>query len=110
MMNIFENIRGIFEFAALGVTATFVKLLVVEDRRTFLGVVAAIASGLFVAVLSGLFISDLGINDGTKYALVGAAALIAENIIWAIVKLGRQIERYGPKAVMEHLKKKLNND
>lgn len=110
MNDLFDHARHLLGFATVGVTAAFVKVLVVKDRRTFLGVITAVLAGVFVATLTGISLSDYaGIGEGTKYALVAAAAIISENLIWAIVKLGTQVERHGPKAVVKHIKRKFDD-
>lgn len=46
-----------------------------------------------VGMVVGFFTSDLGLSQGTVFAIVAASALIAENLVNVILSFGKQLEK-----------------
>lgn len=88
---------------ALALLAVGARLLMSTDRLTVLGIVRGVVVGLFVGCLVNLYLSDItSIGDGTRGALVGASAVLAEDLLVALMRLGKYV-RNRPESVIEFI-------
>lgn len=86
---------------ALALMAVGARLLMSTDRLTVLGIVRGVVVGLFVGCAVNLYLSDITtIGDGTRGALVGAAAVLAEDVVVLLMRLGKYI-RNRPETIFE---------
>lgn len=86
---------------ALALLAVGARLLVAADRLTLLGIVRGVVVGLFVGSLVNLYLSDIAtMGEGTRGALVGAAAVLAEDLVVMLMKVGKYL-RERPETIVE---------
>lgn len=88
---------------ALALLAVGARLLMSTDRLTLLGIVRGVVVGLFVGCLVNLYLSDIStIGDGTRGAIVGAAAVLAEDLVVIMMRVGKYL-RSRPETVLEFI-------
>lgn len=77
------------------------RMLMSTDRLTLLGIIRGVVVGLFVGCLVNLYLSDIPtMGDGTRGALVGAAAVLAEDLVVILMRLGKYL-RNRPESVLD---------
>jgi hypothetical protein len=88
---------------ALAVLAVSVRLILSVNRVTILGFVRAVTVGVFVGSVVNLYLGDIeSMSDGTRGAIVGVAAVLAEDLTVALLALGKQV-RERPTALLDIL-------
>lgn len=88
---------------ALVLLAVGARLLMSTDRLTLLGIVRGIVVGLFVGCLVNLYLSDMpAIGDGARGAIVGASAVLAEDLIVIMLRVGKYL-RNRPESIIEFI-------
>jgi len=88
---------------ALAMLAVGARLLMSTDRLTLLGIVRGVVVGLFVGCAVNLYLTDVTtIGDGTRGAIVGAAAVLAEDLVVIMMRVGKYL-RNRPETVLEFI-------
>lgn len=86
---------------ALALLAVGVRLLMSSDRITILGVVRGIVVGVFVGTVVGLYLSDVpDIGEGTRYAITAVSAVLAEDLIVGLMRIGKYIREH-PHSIID---------
>lgn len=87
----------------LALIAVSVRMLFSVDRVTFLGLCRGILVGIFVGSLANMYLVGIPtISDESRGALVGVAAILAEDLIIFLLRLGRRL-RDDPDAILRFL-------
>lgn len=77
---------------AIALMAVAVRLLFAAKRLTLLGVARSVVVGVFVGSMVNLYLGDMpSMSDGTRGAIVGVSAVLAEDLIIALLAFGRRI-------------------
>lgn len=76
---------------AVALLAIAVRAVLSTERATLLGLSRTILGGLFVGALTNLYLVDSGLSDGVRGAVVGGSALIAEDVVLAVLRLARRL-------------------
>jgi len=91
---------------AIMLVAVAVRLFFSADKLTMIGITRGLVIGLFVGAMVNLALSDVvWLGDGARGArgaLVGVAVVLAEDLIVALLSLGRQIRKH-PEQLIELL-------
>lgn len=88
---------------AIMLVAVAVRLFFSADKLTMIGITRGLVIGLFVGAMVNLALSDvIWLGDGARGALVGVAVVLAEDLIVALLSLGRQIRKH-PEQLIELL-------
>jgi hypothetical protein len=88
---------------ALAMLAVGARLLMSTDRLTLLGIIRGVVVGLFVGCAVNLYLTDITtIGDGTRGALVGAAAVLAEDLVVILMRVGKYL-RNRPETVLDFI-------
>jgi len=88
---------------ALAMLAVGARLLMSTDRLTLLGIIRGVVVGLFVGCLVNLYLTDVtSIGDGTRGAIVGAAAVLAEDLVVIMMRVGKYL-RNRPETVLDFI-------
>lgn len=88
---------------AIAVLAVSVRLILSVNRLTILGFLRAVTVGLFVGSVVNLYLGDIEtMSDGTRGAIVGVAAVLAEDLTVALLAVGKQV-RERPALLLELL-------
>lgn len=86
---------------ALALLAVGARLLMSTDRLTLLGIARGVVVGLFVGSLVNLYLSDIAtLGEGTRGALVGASAVLAEDLVVMLMKVGKYL-RDRPETIVD---------
>ncbi len=86
---------------ALAMLAVGARLLMSTDRLTLLGIIRGVVVGLFVGCAVNLYLTDITtIGDGTRGAIVGAAAVLAEDLVVILMRVGKYL-RNRPETVLD---------
>lgn len=86
---------------AIALVAVAVRLLFSVNRLTLLGIARGVTVGLFVGSMVNLYLGDVeGMSDGTRGAIVGVSAVLAEDLIMALLAFGKRI-REQPETLLE---------
>lgn len=87
----------------LALLAVGARLLMSTDRLTLLGIVRGVVVGLFVGCAVNLYLTDIStIGDGTRGAIVGAAAVLAEDLVVILMRVGRYL-RNRPETIIDFI-------
>ena len=91
---------------AIALLAVAVRILFSADRATLAGVIRGVLVGVFVGTVTNLYLLDYpDLGEGTRGALVGMAAVLAEDIIVSLLKLGKKF-RENPDSLLDILRKR----
>jgi hypothetical protein len=86
---------------AIALVAVAVRLLFSANRLTLLGIARGVTVGLFVGSMVNLYLGDVpGMSDGTRGAIVGVSAVLAEDLIMALLAFGKRI-REQPETLLD---------
>jgi hypothetical protein len=68
------------------------RALLSTERTTLIGLARTIVVGLFVGAVTNLWLSDAGVlTDGARGAVVGVAAVVAEDVVLALLRLAQRL-------------------
>lgn len=88
---------------ALALLAVGARLLMSTDRLTLLGIARGVVVGLFVGSLVNMYLSDIAtMGEGTRGALVGASAVLAEDLVVMLMRVGGYL-RNRPETIIEFI-------
>lgn len=88
---------------AIAMLAVVARYLVTAPKPTLWALVRGMVVGVFVGALTNLYLADIpAISDGTRGALVGLAAILAEDLVIVILAGGRKL-RSNPAGVWDFL-------
>lgn len=88
---------------ALALLAVGARLLMSTDRLTLIGILRGVVVGLFVGCLVNLYLSDVPtMGEGTRGALVGASAVLAEDLVVMLMRVGKYL-RNRPETIIEFI-------
>lgn len=86
---------------AVALLAVAVRMLFSADRWTLLGIVRDVLVGLLVGHLAAMWVWDApGLSQGEKGSVVAVCAILAADIVVALLSLGRKF-REDPLALLE---------
>lgn len=87
----------------LALLAVGARLLMSTDRLTLIGILRGVVVGLFVGCAVNLYLTDItSIGDGTRGAIVGAAAVLAEDLVVIMMRVGRYL-RNRPETIIDFI-------
>lgn len=76
----------------IALTAVVVRLLLTAPKLTWWAIGRGAVIGVFVGSLVNLYLADIAaISDGTRGAIVGVCAILAEDLVVAVLAGGRRI-------------------
>lgn len=79
------------------------RALLSTEKATVLGLARNVVVGLFVGAVVNLYLADtLWLTDGQRGAVVGVAAVVAEDVVLFLMRLARRL-REDPLAVFNWL-------
>ncbi len=89
---------------AFAVLAVGVRVIMSADRVTLAGLARGVFVGLFVGGLANAWLAEASwdIGDGTRGALVGVAAVVAEDVVAGLLVIGQRF-REAPMATIIQL-------
>lgn len=88
---------------AIALIAVAVRLLFSVRRLTLLGIARSIVVGVFVGSMVNLYLGDVSsMTDGARGAIVGVSAVLAEDLVVAMLVLGRRI-RENPETILDYI-------
>ena len=90
---------------ALALLAIGARLAISPERITLPGVVRGLILGVFVGCVTNAWLLNSTMSHGERGALVGVCAVIAEDLVFAILLIGKRI-RKNPDAILNLLRKK----
>ena len=77
---------------AIAVVAALVRMIAIAERPTLLAVVRGVLVGVFVGAVVNLYLTDLvSVGPGARGAIVGVAAILSEDLVIGLIKLGRAV-------------------
>ena len=86
---------------AIALVAVAVRLLFSVRRLTLLGITRSIIVGVFVGSMVNMYLGDVsGMTEGARGAIVGVSAVLAEDLVVAMLVLGRRI-REQPETILD---------
>lgn len=75
----------------LALLAIVARALLSTERATWLGISRTVVVGLFVGACTNLYLADANLlTDGARGAVVGVAAVLAEDLLLALLRVGRR--------------------
>lgn len=81
---------GVPIFVAL--LAIAARALLSTERATLMGLTRTVVVGLFAGAVTNLFLADADLlTDGARGAVVGVAAVLAEDLVLALMRLARKL-------------------
>lgn len=86
----------------IAILAVGVRLVMSVERQTIGGILRGIFIGLFVGSMANLYFSDYDLGYGTKGALIGLCVVISEDLIVALIKIGKYIRNH-PENVVDFI-------
>ncbi len=87
----------------LALLAVGARLLMSTDRLTLIGILRGVVVGLFVGCAVNLYLTDItSIGDGTRGAIVGAAAVLAEDLVVIMMRVGKYL-RNRPETIIDFI-------
>ncbi len=76
---------------ALALLAIAARALLSTERATWLGITRTVVVGLFVGAVTNLYLADSNLlTDGARGAVVGVAAVLAEDLLMALLRVARR--------------------
>ena len=85
---------------AITTVAVAVRLLLSVERLTLLGIARGFVVGGFVGFIVYQYLEDVpGLSDGWKGIILGVSAVLAEDLVVALLVVGRRI-RENPAALL----------
>lgn len=90
---------------ALALLAIGARLSVSPERITLPGVVRGLVLGVFVGCVTNAWLLNSTMSHGERGALVGICAVIAEDLVFAMLLIGKRI-RKNPDAFLNLLRGK----
>lgn len=85
----------LFEHGWIGIfilIAVFARLLFSHEPITVVRVLRVLVAGVFIGALVSLTIADMGFSDATKGAIVGTSAVLSEDLLSGLLRLGHAIK------------------
>ena len=68
------------------------RALLSTERATLGSLTRTVVVGLFVGAVTNLWLADAGLlTDGARGAVVGVAAVLAEDLVLALMRIGRRL-------------------
>lgn len=86
----------------IALLAVGVRLVMSAERQTLGAVLRGIFIGLFVGSLANLYFSDYDLGYGTQGALIGVCVVISEDLIVALIKIGKYIRNH-PESIADFI-------
>lgn len=81
----------------IALAAVGVRLIMKAERFTWVGFFRSLTVGVFVGYLTSLYLADSEYSEGLKGALLGGIVIVAEDLVIALLVVGRQF-RENPQA------------
>lgn len=86
--------------------AICVRMAFSADKFTVIGFLRTALVGVFVGALTSMYVSEIhGLTQGEKGALIGLAVVLAEDLIVAVLSVGKQI-RDNPGSIIAMILKR----
>ncbi|MCQ4160867.1 hypothetical protein NON00_13110 [Roseomonas sp. GC11] len=74
----------------LGILGAAARLAMLQRQLTLGDVIRGIVMGAFAGLLVNAALSSVGVSDGVRSALIGAASFLADLILTGLLALGRR--------------------
>lgn len=99
----FASELALMALAIMGATARFIM---VPPRASLLAYLRGITLAVCTVWVVNYFAQAAELKEGTRLGLLGVAAFVADDILYALVKLGTRL-REDPKGLIEDIKQLL---
>lgn len=90
---------------ALALLAVGARLMLSPERITFYGASRGLVLGVFVGVCANSWLLTSSFSHGERGAIVGICAILAEDLIYALLLLGKRLRR-NPEKLLDILRRK----
>lgn len=90
---------------ALALLAIAARLMLSPDRITFYGASRGLVLGVFVGVCANSWLLNSTFTHGERGAIVGICAILAEDLVYTLLILGKRLRR-NPDKLLDILRRK----
>jgi hypothetical protein len=90
-----------FWFTIIGLLAILARIFITMEKLVWYGILRTISTGAFVGVVVGLgLLADSDLAQWQKYAILGIAVAIAEDLFIALISFGKTVKN-DPRAFID---------
>lgn len=90
---------------ALALLAIAARLMLAPERITLHGATRGLVLGVFVGVCANSWLLTSSLSHGERGAIVGICAILAEDLIYALLMLGKRLRR-NPEKILDILRRR----
>ena len=87
------NDKHILWYFVIGVLAIIARIFVTMEKLVLYGILRTVSTGAFVGVVVGLgLLGDITMEPWQKYAALGIAVALSEDLMLALISFGKNIK------------------
>jgi len=87
------NDKHVIWYFVIGVLAMVARIFITMEKLVLYGILRTVSTGAFVGVVVGLgLLSDTSLEPWQKYAALGIAVALSEDLMLALVAFGKNIK------------------